>query len=160
MYTFRKYLVSAITGTALAIAITPEWVHAASPTAHITVYVLRGEQAPKGPDGHGHDMIVPANFVLKAGQPVDLTIVNYDEGAHTITARKMGLNIMVAPGHELADKTVTPVITHYAFTPPEKGIFRWHCLTPCDKGGQYWAMSKGDGGDGQVGYMAGYFIVM
>ncbi|MPV66884.1 hypothetical protein [Burkholderia sp. BE17] len=160
MDTFRKSIVSAIMGTALAIAIVPVLAHAAGPTAHITVYVLRGEQAPKGPDGHGHDMIVPANVVLKAGQPVDLTIVNYDEGAHTITAEKMNLNVMIAPGHEHADQTVTPVTTHYSFTPAKKGVFRWHCLTPCDKGGHYWAMSKGDGGDDQVGYMAGYFIVM
>ncbi|WP_434667007.1 hypothetical protein P5W99_38035 [Paraburkholderia sp. A3BS-1L] len=160
MNIFRKYLALTIAGSTLSLVAAPDLAHAAGPSVHITMYVLRGEQAPKGADGHGHDMIAPANIVLKAGQPVDLTIINYDEGPHTITARKLGVDIMVAAGHEQADETVTPVTTHYTFTPTQKGVFRWHCLIPCDKGGKYWAMSTGVGGDDQVGYMAGYFIVM
>jgi uncharacterized cupredoxin-like copper-binding protein len=133
---------------------------AAAPALHFTIHVLRGEQAAPGPDHHGHDMIVPANLVLKAGQPVVLTIINYDEGAHTITAEKMGVNIQVKAGHEQKDGSVTPVTTVARFTPTKKGIFRWHCLLSCDKGGHYWAMSQGYDGPGQDGFMAGYFIVM
>ena len=129
-------------------------------TEHITVYVLRGEQAPKGPDGRSHDMIMPANFVLKVGVPVDLTIINYDEGAHTITSTGMKLDIAIKAGNQQADGSVTPVTTEYTFTPTATGKFRWNCNVQCDKGGKFWAMSKGYDGMGQDGYMAGYFVVI
>ncbi len=126
----------------------------------ITVTVLRGAQSILGPDGNRHDMIMPANYVLKVGVPVHLTIVNYDEGPHTMTSAKMGLDIQIKGGIEQADGTITPVTTEVTFTPKATGNFRWYCAIPCDKGGKYWAMSKGYDGPGQDGYMAGYFIVM
>jgi heme/copper-type cytochrome/quinol oxidase subunit 2 len=67
---------------------------------------------------------------------------------------------MVKPGHEKADGSVTPETTEYSFTPTKKGVFRWHCAIPCDKGGHFWAMSKGYDGPDRDGYMAGYFVVM
>jgi plastocyanin len=153
-------LFAAATALAATAALASAPASAAASAEHITVYVLRGAMGPKGPDGLGHDMFVPADFPLKVGTPVDLTIVNYDEGPHSITSKQMGLNIMVKPGHEQADGSVTPVTTEYSFTPTKKGVFRWHCAIPCDKGGKFWAMSKGYDGPDQDGYMAGYFVVM
>jgi len=126
----------------------------------ITVSVLRGEQSVIGPDGNRHDTIIPANYVFKVGVPVHLTIINYDEGPHTMTSAKMGLNIQIKAGKEHADGTVTPATTEVTFTPKVKGNFRWHCTIPCDRGGKFWAMSKGYDGPDQDGYMAGYFVVM
>lgn len=154
-------IIAATCAIAAALA-TPAF--ASQPTArtvnHQTMYLLRGAQSQPGPDGKGHDAILPANLVLKAGQPVELTIINYDEGPHTITSDQMNLNIMVKPGRQQADGSVKPVTTRYKFTPTNKGVFRWDCRLPCDKGGNFWAMSKGYGGMGQEGFMSGYFVVM
>jgi plastocyanin len=160
MKTLVNLLAAGATATAMLGVAGATAAYAAGPVEHITVYVLRGEMAPKGPDGHGHDMIAPANFVVKAGTKVDLKIINYDEGPHTITSAKMGLNLMIKPGDEISDNNIKPVVTEYTFTPTKKGVFRWHCTVPCDKGGKFWAMSKGYDGPDQDGYMAGYFVVI
>lgn len=159
MKSLSKCLVSAAAGSVLLLS-NPSITFSADLAQHITVYVLRGGQSPKGPDGHGHDMILPANYALKVGEPVELTIINYDEGPHTMTSETMGVDIQIAAGLEQADGSVKPVTTHVTITPKQKGTFRWHCLTPCDKGGHYWAMSNSYDGMGKDGYMAGYFVVM
>lgn len=127
----------------------------------MTIYVLRGEPyGVVGPDHKHHDTIAPANLVLRQGVPVTLTIINYDEGAHTITAPDLGLNIQIQPGQQQSNDTVKPVTTTYRFTPTKTGDFRWYCTLPCDKGGGYWAMTSGYDGPDQDGFMAGYFIVI
>ena len=74
----------------------------------VTMYVLPG--ALTGPDGKGHDSFVPSSFVVKAGSPVRLQVINYDTGAHTVTAPDLGLNLQVNPGTKAGGKT-TPVTT-------------------------------------------------
>ncbi len=125
----------------------------------ITMYVFRGVQGILGPDGKGHDTIVPTNFVVKAGIPVNLEIINYDEGAHTITCKSLGLDIQIKGGHEVGN-TVQPVTTKASFTPSKKGTFRWYCALTCDAGGHGWAMEQGYAGPGKEGYMAGFIVVM
>jgi len=125
-----------------------------------TVSVLRGEMSVVGPDGNHYDTIVPANYVIKVGVPVHLTIINYDEGPHTMTSKGLGIDIQVKAGHEQSNGDVTPGTTEATFTPTAKGNFRWHCTLPFDRGGKFWAMSKGYDGPDQDGYMAGYFFVM
>lgn len=140
-------------------ALIPTHARAATPLK-ITMYVFGGSQKIVGPDGNPHDTTVPASVVLKAGEPVELTVINYDEGPHTITAPDMNLDLVVKPGIEHADKTVTPVSTTFTFTPSKKGNFRWYCKLPCDAGHGYWAMSQGFGGPDKEGYMAGEFVVI
>src|SRR5690348_6220549 len=61
----------------------------------MTIFVFRGKTGILGPDGKGHDAFVPPNFVIKAGVPVTVDFINYDEGAHTLTAPKAKLDIQI-----------------------------------------------------------------
>jgi plastocyanin len=125
----------------------------------VTLYVFRGVQGIKGPDGKGHDAFVPSSFVVKAGAPVHLTIINYDEGAHTITSKELGLNIIIKGGKEVGN-TVEPVTTTASFTPSKRGTYRWYCALACDAGGGGWAMEQGYAGPSKEGYMAGFIVVL
>ncbi|HYM68444.1 MAG TPA: hypothetical protein VEZ44_02535 [bacterium] len=125
----------------------------------MTMYVFRGVTGILGPDGKGHDTIVPSNFVVKLGVPVHLSIINYDEGAHTITAKDLGLDIQIKGGKQVGTN-VEPVTTTASFTPSKKGTFRWYCSLACDAGGHGWAMEQGYAGIAKEGYMAGFIIVM
>jgi len=125
----------------------------------MTIYIFGGSQKIMGPDGKPHDTVVPANFVVKAGTPVTVTVINYDEGPHSITAPDLKLDATIKGGHEVGTK-VEPVSTTFTFTPTKKGNFRWYCKLPCDAKHNYWAMSQGFGGPGQEGYMAGEIVVL
>lgn len=125
----------------------------------ITLYVLRGDQGVKGPDGRGHDAVVPSSLVVKEGTPVDLEIVNYTGAPHTITSLDLGLDIQIAPGKK-AGPSVTPATTTASFTPSKKGAFRWHCAMACDGGGGGWATGQGYAGPATEGYMAGFIVVL
>lgn len=97
-----------------------------------------------GPDGRKHDAYIPADFTLKQGTPVQVTILNYDTMPHSFTAISLGLNIQAAP----ASPNGSPGVTHFAFTPTQAGDFTWLCLDPCDLQANGWAMSHD-------GYMRG-----
>jgi plastocyanin len=136
----------------------------------LTLYIFRGKEAIGGaPDGKGHDTMVPSTFGVKVGVPVQVTVVNYDEGAHTITAPSLGLNQMIKPGTEFEKapagagateilNSVKPGITHFTFTVKKAGVYRWNCALPCDAGANGWAMTSGQGGASQDGFMAGYIV--
>jgi len=126
----------------------------------VTMYVFRGEEGIKGPDGKGHDAFVPASMVVKAGQPVTVNVINSDEGAHTVTCPQLNLDQTIKPGSQLAGGDIGPVTTTFTFTAPNKGVFRWSCTLQCDAGGGYWAMSEAFDGPGQPGFMAGYIVVV
>ena len=132
---------------------------AAAQTQKITVFVFRGKTGILGPDGKGHDAFVPPNFVVKAGAPVTVDFINYDEGAHTLTAPKAKLNIQIKGGKEVGDD-VQPVTTTATFTIAQKGTYRWYCALTCDAGGHGWAMEQGYAGPGKEGYMAGFIVAM
>ena len=136
--------------------------HAQPEIQHLTLYVMADDMGLVGPDKLHHDSFIPSSFVLKAGEPVQLTIVNYDDAPHSITAPDLGLNIMVKPAtHEASSDQVMPVTTSFTFTPTKKGQFRWHCIFPCDKGsGQGWAMKSAFDGQDSDGFMAGYIEVI
>ena len=122
----------------------------------VTVYVLPG--ALPGPDGKGHDSFVPSTFAVKSGAAAQLEIVNYDTGAHTITAPTLNLNIQIAPAKKDGGK-VTPVATTYTLPPTKVGTYRWYCALQCD-GPSHWAMDQGYGGPGKEGYMAGFIVAI
>jgi hypothetical protein len=122
--------------------------------------LFRGETGIKGPDGKGHDSFVAPNFVVKSGAPVTVTVVNYDEGSHSMTAPGVGLDASITGGKALSNGKIGPVTTHFTFTPTTKGTFRWYCKIPCDKGANYWAMGPGYDGPSENGFMAGYIVVI
>ncbi len=136
-------------------------VHAtAQGSEHLSIYVFESHQNIKGADGNPHDAVVPANLVLKVGVPVTLTVTNYDNSPHTITASGLHLDVIIQPGVERADKSVSPVVTTVTFTPTRKGNYRWYCKLPCDARHGYWAMGPGYGGPAKEGSMAGEFVVI
>jgi heme/copper-type cytochrome/quinol oxidase subunit 2 len=126
---------------------------------HYTLYVLPGNMGFVGPDKAHHDTIAPSDFVLKAGVPVTFTVINFDDGGHSITAPALGVNIKIKPGIDEANGGIKPVATTYTFTPTKKGEFHWNCMVMCD-GPSHWAMSAGFDGPGRDGYMAGWFKVL
>jgi plastocyanin len=141
-------------------------------TQEVTMYIFRGkENVPGAADGKGHDTAVPANFGVKVGVPVTVTVVNYDEGAHTITAPDLNLNPVIKGGTEFTTppagasgaellNMVVPATTTFTFTPTKTGVFRWHCAVPCDAGQGGWAMNTTPAGTGEDGFMAGYIVVV
>ena len=163
----RKTLSAMIAAGALAMTAAPAAYAAstapATPQVQTrTLYVLADEQGLTGPDGKHHDSFVPSSFVVKAGEPVKLIVINYDDMMHTFTDPALGLNVMVRAGtHQSGSEAVTPSTTTATFTPMKTGQFRWNCNIPCDKGdGHGWAMTNGKDGRDRDGYMAGYVVVM
>ena len=128
---------------------------------HFTVYVLPGGNGLgfTGPDGAHHDTVVPSGFVLRKGIPVTLTVLNFDDMSHSITAPGLGVNITVKPGSDRKNGGVAPSTTTYTFTPSRVGEFRWFCAFPCDMP-THWAMSSSYDGAGRDGFMAGIFRVL
>jgi hypothetical protein len=123
----------------------------------------------RGSDGKTHDAFLPtANFSVKAGQRVRVTIYNYDDMPHSFTSPGLAkgaaiplgeqqtqgtaqdIKVMPTPGLGL-DKMIpagsdkSPSKTIVTFTAPAKaGSYVWYCKMPCDP----WAMSH-------VGFMVG-----
>jgi hypothetical protein len=133
---------------------------AQSDNSTITLYVFRGEQGVKGPDGKGHDAFVPSSFVLQSGAASTLNVINFDEGPHTITSPDLGLNLLINPGKEVSEDEVQPVTTTATLTVSEPGVYRWYCAIDCDAAGGYWAMSDSFDGKSQDGFMAGNIVVL
>ena len=111
----------------------------AAPTAFATMIIVGHTLGQKGSDGLTHDTTYGANFSVGKGQRVTVTVYNWDEGPHTITAKGLGLNVAI-PGAKDEEKGV-PSKTTFSFTPKKVGQFRWYCSIPCDKGQGYWAMA-------------------
>jgi plastocyanin len=147
----------ALVGTSLAAGSLAS--HAS--TQQLTLYVFSGKFKIKGPDGKAHDTIVPSNFVVKAGVRVKVTVINYDEAQHSITAPGLKLDLLIKGGKEnKATGVVTPVTSTFTFTANKKGVYRWYCKIPCDHKANLWAMGPGFGGPGKEGFMAGYIVVI
>lgn len=128
---------------------------ASSSTPEITSYVFSDDDnVIQGPDGQGHDVFVPANFVVTAGTTVELKVINYDDMQHTITAPDLNLNLIVKPGEDNGSD-VTPVTSEFSLTLTKPGTYRWYCDAKCDP----WSMSDGYSGKGQEGFMAGFIVV-
>lgn len=124
-----------------------------------TLYVFRGETGVKGPDGKGHDAFVPSSIVVKAGVPTTVQVINYDEGAHSMTAEGLGLDQLIQAGKAVGDD-VQPVTTTFTFTAAKPGVYRWYCKLPCDGGGGGWDMTDGYDGPKQDGFMAGHIVAI
>lgn len=98
----------------------------------------------QNPAGDTVDAFVPANFSVKVGVPVRVTVTTYDDAAHTFTSAGLGINQMIGGGSQDHPADVT-----FTFTPTRTGTFTWFCRTDCDP----WAMAT-------VGYMRGIVTVV
>jgi hypothetical protein len=150
-----------IVGTAIAaIAFAASAAMSATANAkqvYTTMIIVGHTLGQKGPDGLQHDTTYGANFSVKKGQRVTVTVYNFDEGPHTITNKALGLNVKI-PGATDEEKGV-PSKTIFSFTAKKVGTFRWFCKLPCDAGQNYWAMGSTKAGLGRDGFMAGYIRV-
>ncbi len=151
----------AVLGAAAACVAVAAGTAAASPakqTVTHTMKIVGHKEGLKGSDGLRHDTTFGASFTVKVGEKVVVTVYNYDEGPHTITAAGLKLNVLI-PGAKNEEKGI-PSKTVFTFTPAKDGKFRWHCALPCDKGQGYWAMSTGKNAQpDRDGFMAGYVTV-
>jgi plastocyanin len=103
------------------------------------------EHGKKGSDGNWHDAFLPADFSVKSGATVRVTVSNYDDMPHTFTATELGVNAKVPAGSE--DKPSKVTFTFQA--PQEAGSYEWFCALPCDP----WSMTHN-------GYMKGHVKVV
>lgn len=115
---------SSDSGTGSAVAAT---------AADVKLVIKSDEEEGKiGSDGNWHDAFLPADFSVKAGQVVHVTVYNYDDMPHSFTAAALGENVTIPGGSE--DR---PSKTTFTFTAPTKaGSYDWYCAMPCDP----WAM--------------------
>lgn len=133
-----------------ATAAAPEATTAAAPEEITLVVKSDEEHAKKGPEGEWHDAYLPADFSVKAGATVKVTVYNYDDSAHSFTSPGLGVNAKIAPGGE-----THPSKTTFTFQAPSKaatyqngGSYEWYCDMPCDP----FAMSH-------YGFMKGHVTV-
>jgi hypothetical protein len=99
-------------------------------------------------DGKLHDAFTPADFTINHGQPVEMTVYNFDNGKHTLTSADLKLNL-TAKGSE---KEGEPALSTTTFMADKTGTFTWNCMIPCDTESAAWAMT-------QDGYMTGKITV-
>jgi plastocyanin len=103
------------------------------------------EHGRRGPDGKWHDAFLPADFTVRAGHSVTITVNNYDGGPHSFTSPAMGVNETIPGGGSIG----SPHTVKFTFKAPTKpGKYAWWCAVPCDP----WAMAHN-------GYMRGYVTV-
>jgi membrane fusion protein, multidrug efflux system len=119
-----------------------------------TMVIVGHSLGAKGSDGLRHDTTLGANFTVAQGSKVTVTVYNYDEGPHTITAGQLGLNVTI-PGAKDEENGVASKTT-FTFTATKAGKFLWFCSLPCDKGQGYWDMKSPSK---KIGFMAGYITV-
>ena len=111
---------------------------------HVKLVIKSDEEhGKKGRDGKWHDAFLPANFKVKAGAKVIVTVKNYDDMPHTFTSPRLHVNRVIKKGSEKKAST-----TRFSFKVKKAGKYLWWCALPCDP----WAMKH-------TGYMRGYVRV-
>jgi plastocyanin len=139
-------------GAFAVVSATASSTKAASVTQ--TMVIVGHSLGAKGSDGLRHDTTLGANFTVAQGSRVTVTVYNYDEGPHTITAAKLGLNVTIPGAKDEANGVASK--TTFTFTATKAGKFLWVCKLPCDKGQGYWDMNSPSK---KIGFMAGYITV-
>jgi plastocyanin len=147
-----------LSGTLVALAAFAVASATASSTKTVsvtqTMVIVGHSLGAKGSDGLRHDTTLGASFAVQQGSRVTVTVYNYDEGPHTITAPQLGLNVLI-PGAK-DSKNGVPSSKTFTFTAAKAGKFLWSCTLPCDKGQGYWDMQSPSK---KIGFMAGYITV-
>lgn len=103
-------------------------------TQHVSLVINAGYKL--GSDGKLHDAFTPGDFTIGSGSPVELTVYNFDNGKHTLTAPDLGVNMQISGSKQKGD----PSVTTYTFTPNKQGTFKWICADRCDGQNGQWAM--------------------
>jgi len=119
-----------------------------------TMVIVGHSLGAKGSDGLRHDTTLGASFAVLQGSKVTVTVYNYDEGPHTITAPNLGLNVKI-PGAKNEEQGI-PSSKTFTFTATKAGKFIWYCSLPCDAGQKFWDMKSPST---KIGFMAGYITV-
>ena len=119
-----------------------------------TMVIVGHSLGAKASDGLRHDTTLGASFSVPRGSKVTVTVYNYDEGPHTITSPKLGLNVKI-PG-ATDEKNGVPSSKTFTFTAANAGQFLWYCALPCDAGQAFWDMKKPST---KIGFMAGHITV-
>ncbi len=104
---------------------------ATSQPQHLAVLVRRGPM--------GDERVSPANFAVRLGVPVKVTVTNYTRQAHTFTSEELGVSVRIRPASEAG-----PARTTFTFRAQTNGVFRWYCALPCgddDMGGRVYVMA-------------------
>jgi len=101
-----------------------------------------------GPDHKMHDSFTPADLTAPAGEKIIVTVINYDTGQHSFTAPSLHLNVLIPR----ARRSGVPAVKVFSFTVHRAGVYRWHCMQPCDDAARGWAMAH-------HGYMAGTITI-
>ena len=105
-----------------------------APVESVSLVVKSDEEKGKmGSDGNWHDAFLPADFSVKAGATVRITVRNYDDMPHTFTSTELGVNENIPAGSEGKPGTIAFTIQ----APQEAGSYEWFCALPCDP----WAMT-------------------
>ena len=103
------------------------------------------EHGRLGPDKQWHDAFLPADFSVKAGATVTITVTKYDGGPHSFTSPALGVNGILPGGGSMTK----PAHATFTFTAPTKpGKYAWWCAGLGDP----WAMAHD-------GFMRGYVTV-
>lgn len=154
MKRLTTYLLSIGTLVALAAFAVASATASSTKTVTQTMVIVGHSLGAKGSDGLRHDTTLGASFTVPQGSHVTVTVYNYDEGPHTITAPTLGLNVRIA-GAKNEEKGI-PSQKTFTFTAAKAGKFLWFCSLPCDAGQGYWDMKSPSK---KIGFMAGYITV-
>lgn len=122
-------------------------IPASNQVQHVSMVVNPGYKL--GSDGKRHDSYAAGDIIVKAGQPVELTVYNLAQSEHSLAAKDLGLNFVA----KASQKAGVPAVSTFTFTPQKAGKFMWMCTIPCDVASKGWAMSNNN-------YMMGYFNVV
>lgn len=107
---------------------------ASGPSESLTIDLKSDEEhGKKGSDGNWHDAFLPADFSVKAGATVQVTVYNYDDMPHSFDSVGLGTEVKIAAGSEGKPGKTTFVI----HAPSKPGVYAWYCALPCDP----WAMA-------------------
>jgi hypothetical protein len=146
-------LIGAIAGL-VVFAVATATASSTTPTATQTMVIVGHSLGAKGSDGLRHDTTLGASFTVQQGTRVVVTVYNYDEGPHTITAPGLGLNVTI-PGAKNEEQGIASKTT-FSFIATKAGKFLWVCKLPCDAGQKFWDMKNPEK---KIGFMAGYITV-
>lgn len=128
-------------------------------TNAITLNVYPKAITMKGVDSAMHDAILPSSWVVKEGQKFSVTVINYDDGQHSITSPDLGLNFVIAAGKKDATGKITPTVSTTTFIATKTGAFHWYCAFPCDGPSHLGMTMNGNDGRGYDEIMAGTILV-
>jgi FtsP/CotA-like multicopper oxidase with cupredoxin domain len=118
----------------------------AAPVDHVTIYVFRKKSLlPGAPGGAYHDEMVPSTWAVRVGVWTEVTMINYDDGPHSLTIPQLGLDEIAQGGTKIttpfAGETqwetlnlAVPTVTTFVFRVSAAGLYAWHCEIPCDGG--------------------------